>query len=849
MTLHAVTDRPAADGRAGSDEGARPLAGLRVLDRSNWVAGSFAAYLLGAYGADVVKLEPAGGSALRWAEPTARPDTVSPPPGLLHLHLDAGKRSVLTAGTSEEARTQAEGLARWADVLVEDQGWPDPNAPGVGHHHLRDLNPRLVVALVSQVRGEADPVGWQSDIVAWARSGAANRTGIPGRSPLMFGPTTVSTVAGALLCSNILASLFARRPNEPAPLVDIGLLDAAIWIRGHTAIERASTGVGDNEIREDPPRALNFPVPCRDGFAGLNVLTDKHWQELRSWLGVPDDPRFADDEGRRHHDLALRDVLEGVLRDRTREDLFLEGCRRAIPVGMVLSPAEVLNSSHLRVRGFVEKVDDPLVGTFERPAAPVMIGGRRGRCRGPAPRLGQHSAQVMSELTRLAEPGGGRPDREVRERLPLEGVRVLDATQWWSGPMCTMLLADLGAEVLKVESVQHPDPARFGVPRHASADGLGDHERSAAFSWMNRNKLGITLDLTGQPGQELFGRLVSLSHVVVENLRPGVFEGRFGLSFERLRKMNPNVVFVRLPGYGCEGPWSSFPSYASPVEQLSGFSWGIGYQGGEPTTHRPWQDETVAAFAAFATLATLWARTGAPNGQGSAPAVQVDASQLEVLASVNALALMEHAVNGRDLGRLENDFDAFAPHGFYPCHGHESWVAIAVRGDEEWRRLCQAMGEGLAGDEAFARHAQRICRRRALDARVADWTSSQNASAIEAALRDAGIACAVLPTPRELIRDPAVRDSCVMTGPDHGLPARLEPGAFIHLSGRGLGYRAGAPTLGADNETVLGGWIGVSEFEMDGLRECGVIGTNPGGPSTEALLHRGPVKTKSAAGG
>ena len=294
-------------------------------------------------------------------------------------------------------------------------------------------------------------------------------------------------------------------------------------------------------------------------------------------------------------------------------------------------------------------------------------------------------------------------------RLPLERIRVLDVTQIWAGPYATRLLGDMGAEVIKVESIQRPDPERMAVgprrswlyPGFEPADRYFD--RKAEFVEYNRNKYGITLNLVDPRGVATFKELAKISDVVIETFADGVMK-RFGLDYEDLRKIRPDIVMVSVAAFGRTGPESAYRGYGPLQEALAGLASITGYTDGVPLELREYYgDPTAGLFAASAVLAALWHRSR--TGQGAL----VDISQRECVAAMLPELMLEHTMNQRTLQPIGNLHRGMAPHNCYPCKGEDNWITIAVRSDAEWRALCDVMGAPEhAGDPRFATRAQRV---------------------------------------------------------------------------------------------------------------------------------------------
>ncbi len=310
----------------------------------------------------------------------------------------------------------------------------------------------------------------------------------------------------------------------------------------------------------------------------------------------------------------------------------------------------------------------------------------------------------------------GAPKAEMAGSLPLSGVRVLDATHQLAGPQLTRLLGDLGADVIKIESVQHADTARL-MGAILPGDGP-NYERCSNWNWVNQNKRGLTLNLKDERGLAIFKALAQEADVVAENFRPGAWDA-LGLGYDVLRKLNEGIILVSISGYGATGPWRLHPSFAGPWEQATGFSYFSGYPGGQPLTRVVWEDSANGMMGAFAVLIAFWHRRRTGKGQF------IDLSAIESITCMNAEALLDFQINGRTWERIGNQhrFGKAAPHGCFRCQGEEAWLAVAVRTEAEWHAFCTALNAPeWTGDARFATREARLLNAATLSALIEQRT-------------------------------------------------------------------------------------------------------------------------------
>jgi crotonobetainyl-CoA:carnitine CoA-transferase CaiB-like acyl-CoA transferase len=425
-------------------------------------------------------------------------------------------------------------------------------------------------------------------------------------------------------------------------------------------------------------------------------------------------------------------------------------------------------------------------------------------------------------MTQTADPVEAEPGAQpLSERLPLSGVRVLDVTHQLAGPHAMRLLADLGADVIKVESIQHADTARLMGAILAGEGSDRQYERCANWIWVNHNKRGITLNLRDPRGLQLFKELLKGADVVAENLRPDAWEA-FGLGHEVLAQLNPRIIYLKISGYGTTGPWRLHPSFAGPWEQASGFSYITGYPDGPPITRVVWEDSANGMMGAFAVLAALHRRKQTGRGQF------IDLAAIESLTCLNAEAILDQQVSGRVWQRVGNRhrFARAAPHGCYRCAGADAWIAIAVTADAQWRELCRVLdAPEWVADPRFATLKDRDAHDAELRAAIEARTATRDRWELMEALQAAGVPASAVAHGLDVIERPAERRLAPIEEVERAEVGRQRyAGPPFRLSRTPLGVRRPAPLLGEHNAEILGD-LGVAPEELATLERDGVIGT------------------------
>lgn len=720
------------------------LDGLRVVDASSGLAGAYAAKLLCDLGADVVAVEPHDGHALagrpRLLEYLRTSQRVAP----------AADRGVWTA---------------WCDVLVGDDAVLGADGLGAAP---------VTVAISSFGRGGPDAGRELPEPVLQARSGSLSAHGQPDRPPLTVAGELGEYVAGTFAALGALTAWWRVARTGVPEGVDVSVLEAMqlTLVTVPTLMARFPGG------RMHTSRFVMIPgnEPCADGrFAGITTITAQQWRSLLRVIGREDllgDEELATMLGR----LRRAPEVTGALRAFTLRHPAAEVVERCAAERV---PAAVVGDGEL-LPTFEQLVDREVFvaqpgRAWIRPRSPFRLTAVAPRDL-RAPRPVEASAASPARSPR-------RSHEAVGER-PFAGLRVLDLTAFWSGPFATAWLCAMGADVIKVESVQRPDAIRFSATIRPDQDPRF-YEKSPLFHASNLGKRGITLDL-GQPeGRALAEALVARVDVVCENFTPRVVES-FGLGYEHLAAIRPDVVMLRIPAFGLTGPWRDRPGFAQTMEQVSGMAWRTGYADGPPIIPGGVVDPLVGAHAALALVAALDRR--ARTGEGGL----VEVAMVEVATAVTAEQVIEHSATGVVLGRR-------GEHGVYRCAGSDAWVAV----DDTQDPLAP-------GDRAA-------------------WCVTRDPAAAAAELLAEGIAAAPVVPAFAALDDPQLVARRFFEPIEHrDVGLQHYPGWPVRLSGGPARFwTAPAPTLGEHTDEVLRSELGVDDETLARLHAERVVGEQP----------------------
>jgi len=416
-------------------------------------------------------------------------------------------------------------------------------------------------------------------------------------------------------------------------------------------------------------------------------------------------------------------------------------------------------------------------------------------------------------------------------KLPLEGIRVLDLSMWFAGPMCTRLLADMGAEVIKIESVGHIDPwrgpvdpnqAKIQFPARPQTDR--PYDVSPGFNMENRNKLGVTLDLRHPKAKEIFLNLVKISDVVVENYSPRVMP-KLGFSYETLKAVNPKIIMMSLPALGSTGPDKDYRAFGQTIDCMSGMAYLTGYLGEEPMLQSglSYGDPLSGMNAAFGVVSALLRRR--QTGEG----MHIELSQTEGLVAFNADSILDYTMNGRVRERMGNRDRSMSPHGVYRCLGVDKWVAIAVTSDDVWGKFCRAIGNpAWCREPRFADAVNRYQNQDEMDKLIEAWTVQHTHYEVMQLLQSAGVPAGPVLDAEELLAEPHLNARGYYETMPHKVAGSFrEIGPFALFSRTPLHIRLPAPCFGEHNQYVLGQLLGMTADEIAVLKQENIIGDQP----------------------
>jgi len=755
-----------------------PLAGVRVLEWAEGIAGPTAGWLLAECGADVIKVEQPPGDPLRDA---------------LGFHvLNSGKRGLVLDLDDEERRERFRRLAAVADVVIVDEVEAQIERAELGYDAARW--PSLIWCAVPAFPRHREWAGLPpDDALVEAAGGLAAMQWSYGATPVCFVTPMTSYAAGFVAALGIAAALRARSAGGRGQRIDTSGLAAAMLLQSGTYV-RGEGHAGSLAGLASDPRGV-FPTyglyQTADGWMFVGALTEAFWTTLATLLERTDllvDPSLPQNPlamGRREVRERLRAELEPIFRSQTTGEWLRRFAEHDVPAGAVQSRREALAEPAASLGGIVIEIDDPELGPIRQPGAPVEFAGARARVPTPAPRLDRDAApRFTAHRAAVARASG-------RVTAPLGGIRVLDLTSFIAGPLCPMLLADLGAEVVKIESTSG-DPFRVAT---------------YGFEGWNRGKRSVVLDLKRDRGSKAFLRLVESADVVVENFRPAVMPA-LGLGYETLKTINPRLVYTAISGFGPDGPEAARPGFDPILQARSGLCRAQGGDGAEdePVLHQvAYTDYMTGTLAAFATVAAVYEREHSGVGR------RVDASLYRTSFAMQAAELVECA--GR-MPAVRGARDRIGTSAFERAYAtRDGWVFVAAHEP----RAASTLLSVLEIETSPRRGAEDDGSNGAVAQRIAAAVAASSSESLLARLAAAGIAATPCLTFDDVLTSGALRRCGLICDVEHpALGTLSETGPFLRFSQTPCVAPRPAPALGEATAEILSR-AGLSRVEIEAL--------------------------------
>lgn len=787
------------------------LEGMRVLEHCTTPAGAFCAKLLSDLGAEVIKVEPAGGDPSRRAGPFGPGPRTAEHSGRF-LYLNTGKRSVTLNDAAEDQRRLA-GLAAAAHVLIDDQS----RSPLTSL--VKEVTDFVVWCTITPfgLTGPARAYKAQHLNVAHAGGeghvlpGGVGWSLFPHRAPTQIGSDMADFDAGATAAVAVLAAYRRLVRTGQGQRIDVSSQESQLGLFRTRMVRFTHDGTVLHQ-RPSPYTSAGGMFDCVDGYVQILGLRDDSWAALGDVAGGEPfrDDRYLTTKGRTTNKDEVNEKLSQWCGERTKREVVATLGPLGFAVGAYAVPGDLLDSPQLTARRFFQTVDHPVVGPVVLPGAPYQLSATPVRLR-PAPLLGEGgSVAGFAGPDFRVSPDGlpGGPGRSTggSGEAPLAGVRVLDFTWAIAGPYATLLLALLGAEVIRVESSKRPDVTRGGL----SGRDYGGLDGAPDYNTLNLNKRSFQVDLTRPEGLAVVHRLVPKCDVVVDNFRPGVM-ARFGLAPEAVLRDFPAVVVASSSGNGAHGPEALNAGLASIFAAVGGVSEQTGYPDAPPTLIGESPDFRSGNLLAVAIMAALAHRDRSGEGQF------IDLSSTEVMTALAPDAFLAHSLGGAPVTRSGNRHPVMAPHGVFRCLGDHQWISVAVSDESEWEGLCTVL-DRPQWVTRYPDPGTRKADEDTVDAAIDEWARVRSSSDAFEMLQGSGVPSAPSWTNADLAGDDHLAQRGAFVDIDHPvIGVQHVPGAPWRLSDTSWHTWRHAPLLGEDNPYVLHELLGLSSDEVAGL--------------------------------
>ena len=804
----------------------------RVLDLTD-VRGQLGGMVLADLGADVVRVEPPGGSDARRVGPFAE-DGPEGPCSLSFAAYNRNKRSIQLDLATDDGQATFLDLVRGSDFVL-DSGPPALlDEAGLNHEVLRQANPQLVQVRVTPYGNDGPHADLAAaDLSVAAMSGQMSLQGESDRPPVRISVPQAWRHAGAEAAVAALVGHARARTTGEGVFVDVSAQAAMTWTMLQAMTAAAIQGFDyerDGSLAQLGPRKIRMVHPAKDGHVTGPVI-GQHLTKMAPWMkeaGALDDAWLAREQWEdydfrlfRGGELViepdeLNEKVDAFLAGRTKEAIFARGLELGVTLAPIMSIEELLSFPQLLARDYFQEVRLPNGVSCQAPGAFAKFSNVGLGITRSAPSIGEHTAEVLDELASQPRQSADCTTPASSPSTPFEGLKVADFSWVGVGPMTGKCLADHGADVIRIESTTRADALRTAGPYKDNKDGWN---RSQFFGEFNTSKRSLTLDLSHERAGEVTQKILEWADVVIESFTPGTVD-RLGIGYEAAKAANPGIIFVSTCLAGQTGPLAHMAGYGYHAAALGGFYGLTGWADRAPCG--PWNAYTDTIAPRFLTATLLAAidhyrRTG--EGQC------IDLSQMEAALHFLAPEILEMQATDRRFTRNGNSSRDAAPQGAYACAGADEWIAIAIENDAEWVALRR-----LLGDPEWARAKKldtangRLEAHDLIDAHLANWTQDQAPKDAMAQLIGAGIPAGRVQRSSDLLKDPQYKHRGFHRYLEHGEMGLIPySGHQYRVSGYSHGPRGPAPLIGGDSFEVLTGSLGLSDEQVADLMANQVI--------------------------
>jgi crotonobetainyl-CoA:carnitine CoA-transferase CaiB-like acyl-CoA transferase len=807
------------------------LSTYRVLDLTD-ERGQLAGMMLSDLGAEVILVEPPSGSRSRTVGPFVEGQEDNREASLWFWSYNRGKRSITLDLDSEEGQSEFKALAAGADIVIESSDVGQMASRGLSYEDLSALNPQLVVTSISGYGQNGPKATWgATDLTVAAAGMQMGLQGDDDRAPLRIPLDQSFLHASAEAGAATLIALHERNRSGVGQHVDVSAQQALTAATQSVALahlynaQEAGRMSGGAKLG---PFKIRLRSPAADGFVSATILFGEaigpFGQRLFEWIHEEGECEDSDLEipwinfvegvmtGKipmGEYD-RIQDVAAAFTSKRSKEELLNEALTRRLLIVPIANVGDVAEEPHYAERDYWRDIDIPNQGSVTFPGPSAKMSATPLAIEEPPPLLGEGNEGLRDAPARELQTQSAKTTSDGTA-LPLSDVNVLDLQWVMAGPASTRVLADWGANVVRVESSHKVETARTIQP---FLNDEGGADNGGLYQNMNAGKMGLALDMSKPEAREVILDLVKWADVVCESFSPKAMQN-WGLGYEDLKKINPSIIMTSSCLFGQDGPLSSLAGFGTMGASMSGFYAMTGWPDRDPAgVMGAYTDYVSPRFLTAAIMAAIDHRDRTGEGQ------YIDVSQAEAAMHFLTPAILDYRINGREPQPVGNDHPSMFPHGNYPSAGEDKWVAIACQDDAQWAATCQVMG--LSEQLHNLGCEQRRAHREEIEDAIGTWTSQRSGAETQELLQEQGVPAHRVQMSDDLAEDAQLEYRQHFRHVDHMTNEKMwVEGTRFSMSRSRDDITDAGPSYGQHTFEVLEGILG---YDADRVAELAVAG-------------------------
>ena len=805
-----------------------PLKGLRIVELGTDVASAFAGRLSAIYGADVIIIEPKEGHAIRHLPPWTD-DAHDPNSSVLFGYLGTAKRSMEIDFDNPSSIESLRKLILTSDAVIDGYTPDWLAAHNLDLEALLKEKDSLVVCHITPYGQTGPKRHWTaSALTAAAAGGQLYMAGDPDKPPLLTAGHQAYYQAGLQAFGGLITALYAAKMTGQGDILDMSVQEvqaATLEGAGPVALWFGGEGVRTG----NSARAMWGIHEAADGWIGVASMP-RQTNSVLDAMGHGDlktDPIFANGGWAIEANELLSHLIPAFTIQHTAEDIFKIASNYRAPFSVIPTPAELLKWPHYEEIEFWQSVDHPIFGDYLVPSGPIQFGDKNRGEPAASPLIGQHTSEILEEVSKDVSTSSCLSDSTSTPTLPFDGLRAIDMTQVWAGPYGGRFLADMGADVIKVEGPSFPDPIRTMVGTTTSPE----IDLSTYFNEYNRGKRSLILDIKQSEGMKALKELIKSADIFIENWSSGVAD-KNGLSYEDLKQLNPNIIYVSMPGFGHKGSDAARVGFGPTIEQMGGLVALQGYKDGPP--HKSgisYGDPIAGATCGAAVAAALINRM--TTGKGSYCLIP----QRDGITGLIGEFIVAEQLGSSLSIRSGAEHSTFAPHGIFECrpsddmrpvlgpdrepsgYVNDMWLALSCRTDQEWQSFVETTRiDGLQSPD-YVSASGRKTHENTINQIITNWAKTQDATSTAHTLQNVGVDASPVLTPLQISKDPHLISRDMFISVHHEIAGHhLTARPSWRFKRRSQVPTRSGPVFGGDSDAILAE-LGYTTDDITSLRE------------------------------